>query len=110
MRSIFAAILLCLLFSVARAQNASHYGAGDGYFGKRTACGNIHRAGNTVAHRSLRCGTRVKITNTANGRSGVVTVTDRGPFVRGRTWDLNSAFARQLGCGGVCNVRAEVLR
>lgn len=91
------------------ADSASHYGQGDGYFGKRTACGNIHRPGHTVAHRSLPCGTRVKIANAANGRSGIVTVTDRGPFVRGRVWDLNSSFARRIGCGGVCNVRAQVL-
>lgn len=109
MRSLLAAILLCLA-SASYAGNASHYGAGDGYFGKRTACGNIHRPGNTVAHRSLPCGTRVKITNTSNGRSGVAIITDRGPFVRGRVWDLNSALARKLGCGGVCNVRGEVLR
>lgn len=111
MRALLAAILLCLvLASVSHAGNASHYGAGDGYFGKRTACGNIHRPGNTTAHRSLPCGTKVKITNRSNGRSGIVTVTDRGPFVRGRTWDLNSSFARSIGCGGTCNVSAQVLR
>lgn len=108
MRALFAAILLCLA-SASHAQNASHYGAGDGYFGKRTACGNIHRPGNTVAHQSLPCGTKVKLTNKANGRSGVATVSDRGPFVRGRVWDLNSSLARSLGCNGVCNVSAQVL-
>lgn len=114
MRSIIATILLCLTAS-AHAQTASHYGAGDGYYGKRTACGNIHRPGNTVAHRSLPCGTKVRITNRANGRSGVAVVNDRGPFPKNRrgqytrTWDLNSAFARKIGCGGVCNVSAQVL-
>jgi rare lipoprotein A len=103
-------IFLCLIVTPALARNASHYGAGDGYYGKRTACGTIHRPGNTTAHRSLPCGTKVKITNRANGRSGIVTVTDRGPHVAGRIWDLNSSFARSIGCGGSCNVSGEVLR
>lgn len=103
-----ALILLMLTASPAFADGASHYGQGDGYFGKRTACGNIHRPGNTTAHRTLKCGTRVLITNTANGKGGIVVVTDRGPFVKGRIWDLNSSFARSIGCPGVCNVRAQV--
>lgn len=105
-----ALILLMLLAwsCSAAADGASHYGQGDGYYGKRTACGNIHRPGNTTAHRTLKCGTRVLITNTANGKSGVVVVNDRGPFVKGRTWDLNSSFARSIGITGVGNVRAQV--
>lgn len=111
MRAIIATALLCsfVLVTEAQGRNASHYGAGDGYYGKRTACGNIHRPGATTAHRSLPCGTKVKITNKANGRSGIVTVTDRGPFIPGRIWDLNSSFARSIGCGGLCNVSAEII-
>lgn len=111
MRALFAAILLCSLWGChpAFAFNASHYGSGDGYYGRKTACGNIHRPGATAAHRSLPCGTKVRITNRANGKSGIVTVNDRGPFVRGRVWDLNSSFAASIGCGGVCNVSAEVI-
>ena len=104
------ALLLCLAVIPAWAGNASHYGAGDGYYGRRTACGTIHRPGSTTAHRSLPCGTKVKITNRSNGRSGTVTVTDRGPHVAGRVWDLNSSFARSIGCGGSCNVSAVVQR
>lgn len=105
--------VLCLVFSVTQAQafNTSHYGRGDREYGKRTACGNIHRPGNTTAHRTLPCGTRVRVTSLSNGRSEIVTVTDRGPAKwTGRTWDLNSSVASRLGISGVGNVRAEVLK
>lgn len=112
-------LLLALAFLLlpipALAQNASMYGdydpsVGHPYFGRRTACGNIHVPGNTAAHKILPCGTKVRITNKANGKSGIVVVSDRGPFVKGREWDLNSAFGRAIGCPGICNVKAEILR
>lgn len=114
MRAIIAALILYALISPAVAGNASHYGefdksVGHSYYGRKTACGNIHRPGATTAHRSLPCGTKVHITNKKTGQSGVVTVTDRGPFIKGRVWDLNSSFARSIGCPGVCNVSARVL-
>src|SRR5215468_6419882 len=49
------------------------------------------------AHRTLPFGSRVRVTNHANGRSIVVTITDRGPFARGRVIDLSTAGARALG-------------
>ena len=110
MRAFLIALLLCLPLSAAHAFNASHYGHGDGYFGKRTACGNIHRPGLTVAHRNLPCGTKVRLTNTANGLSAIYTVTDRGPFVRGRVWDLNSVGKDAIGLGDLGNVKAEIIR
>jgi rare lipoprotein A len=51
----------------------------------------------TAAHRSLPFGTRLKVTNQNNGRSVVVRINDRGPFVRGRMLDLSLAAAKQLG-------------
>jgi rare lipoprotein A len=51
----------------------------------------------TAAHRSLPFGTKVRVTNQKNGRSVVVRINDRGPFVRGRFLDLSRGAARQLG-------------
>jgi rare lipoprotein A len=51
----------------------------------------------TAAHRTLPFGTRVKVTNKKNGKSIVVRINDRGPFVKGRVLDLSKAAANQLG-------------
>ena len=51
----------------------------------------------TAAHRTLPFGTRLKVVNQRNGRSVVVRINDRGPFIRGRVLDLSKAAARQLG-------------
>jgi rare lipoprotein A (peptidoglycan hydrolase) len=50
----------------------------------------------TAAHRTLKCGTRVKVTNKTNGKSVVVTINDRGPFIAGRIIDLSRAAARAI--------------
>jgi rare lipoprotein A (peptidoglycan hydrolase) len=69
-------------------------------------------AGLTAAHRSLPLGTRVRVTNTANGRSVVVRISDRGPFVRGRSIDLSHSAAQAVGMtqAGLAKVRMEVLQ
>ena len=69
-------------------------------------------AGLTAAHRSLPLGTRVRVTNTANGRSVVVRVADRGPFIRGRSIDLSRSAAHAVGMteAGLAKVRLEVLQ
>src|SRR4051794_40893460 len=54
----------------------------------------------TAAHRSLPFGTKLKVTNTNNGKAVVVRINDRGPFIRGRVLDLSKAAARQLGFVG----------
>lgn len=51
----------------------------------------------TAAHRSLAFGTRLKVTNKHNGRTVVVRVNDRGPFIRGRVLDLSRAAAQDIG-------------
>jgi len=51
----------------------------------------------TAAHRSLAFGTRVKVTNRNNGRTVVVRINDRGPFIRGRVLDLSRAAAQNIG-------------
>ena len=62
-------------------------------------------------HRSLPFGTRLKVTDLKSGRHVQVTVTDRGPFVRGRVLDLSRGAAQALGMvgRGVIQVRTEVL-
>lgn len=66
----------------------------------------------TCAHRTLPFGTQLKVTNTRNGNTVIVRVTDRGPFVRGRIIDLSYAAARALGTisSGIGYVRIEVMR
>ncbi len=51
----------------------------------------------TAAHKSLRFGTKLKVTNANNGRSVVVRINDRGPFIRGRVLDLSKAAAQNIG-------------
>ena len=66
----------------------------------------------TAAHRSLPFGTRVLVENLTNGRSVVVRINDRGPYISGRIIDLTVGAARQLGIyhRGIARVRIEVLR
>lgn len=51
----------------------------------------------TAAHKSLRFGTKLKVTNARNGKSVVVRINDRGPFIRGRVLDLSRAAAQNIG-------------
>ena len=62
----------------------------------------------TAAHRTLPFGTRVKVIH--KGKSVIVRINDRGPFIKGRTIDLSRAAARKIGCGGVCKVKLVVLK
>jgi rare lipoprotein A len=77
-------------------------------YGNQTACGQIltpHVIG--VAHRTLPCGTLVRVTYGAH--HVVAPVIDRGPYAQGVTWDLTSRAARVLGLAGTARVRAVVL-
>jgi rare lipoprotein A len=86
---------------------ASHYS----HAGKRTANGErANPGGMTAAHRTLPFGTRVRVTNKRNGRSVVVRINDRGPFVRGRVIDLTTNAARAIGFAGLAPVSLQVLR
>ena len=76
----------------------------------RTANGEHVRSGAlTAAHRSLPFGTMVRVTNNSNGRSVVVRINDRGPFVKGRVIDLTPAGARALGFDGLARVSLDVV-
>jgi len=80
------------------------------YSGGRTANGEVAAAGAlTAAHRTLPFGTLVKVTNRGTGRSVVVRINDRGPFVRGRVIDLTPAGARALGMDGLAPVTLSVV-
>jgi rare lipoprotein A len=77
--------------------------------GHSTASGQrLNPGALTAAHRSLPFGTKVRVTNKRNGRSVVVTINDRGPFVRGRVIDLTPAGARAIGLSGLAPVSLEV--
>ena len=75
------------------------------YSASRTASGEHFRpAALTAAHRSLPFGSKVRVTNRHNGRSVVVRINDRGPFIRGRVIDVSPAAARVLGFSGLAPV------
>lgn len=75
---------------------ASYYA--DKFEGRKTASGTIfHQNRLTAAHRTLPFGTKVKVTNIANGRSVKVKITDRGPFSEARIIDLSRKAAKKIG-------------
>ncbi len=74
---------------------ASTYGRDSG---NKVACGGeLNERALTAAHRTLPCGSRVRVTNKRNGMSVQVTINDRGPFVSGRVIDLTPAAAKAIG-------------
>jgi rare lipoprotein A len=76
---------------------ASTYGEGDGFEGRRTACGQIfHTHVVQVAHKSLPCGTMIRVEDPATGNSVDAEVTDRGPYIPGRIVDLSWGAFSQL--------------
>jgi rare lipoprotein A len=80
------------------------------YSGQKTANGEYASAGGmTAAHRTLPFGTKVRVTNQHTGRSVVVRINDRGPFVRGRVIDITPAAAHALGMSGLAPVTLTVL-
>lgn len=80
---------------------ASTYGEGDGFEGKRTACGQIFHTGTVqIAHKSLPCGTLVHVVESGTPNSVDARVTDRGPYVPGRIVDLSWAALQQLHPNG----------
>jgi rare lipoprotein A len=96
--------------SGSMAGMASYYGSESG---AQSASGaRINPSAMTAAHPSLPFGTKVRVTNQGNGRSVVVTITDRGPFVRGRIIDVSSGAAGVIGMkdAGVARVSLEVVR
>ena len=93
-------------FVPAKAQSgiASVYGTESG----KTASGEPARpSGLTAAHRTLPMGSHVRVTNKNNGRSVVVRINDRGPYIGGRIIDLTPAAAHALGFSGLAPVTVD---
>jgi peptidoglycan lytic transglycosylase len=77
--------------------------------GSHTASGQrLNPRALTAAHRTLPFGTKVRVTNKKNGRSVIVTINDRGPFIRGRVIDLTPAGGRALGFSGLTSVALKI--
>jgi rare lipoprotein A (peptidoglycan hydrolase) len=93
-------------FSPLRTAGASWYG-GPSMWGRQTACGQTLRPSTLgVAHKSLPCGTTVKFVY--HGHALITQVIDRGPYVKGRAWDLTQAASEALDFEGVGNLRYAV--
>ncbi|HOP73636.1 MAG TPA: septal ring lytic transglycosylase RlpA family protein [Bacillota bacterium] len=87
---------------------ASWYGKE--FRGRKTANGERYDERKyTAAHRSLKFGTRVRVTNLANNLSVIVIINDRGPWVKNRLIDLSWAAAQAIGIRGIAQVKVEVL-
>lgn len=108
--AMLALVILAELVAPASAARASWYGPG--FHGRQTASGErFDQRASTCAHKTLRFGTRVRVTNLANGRSVVCRVNDRGPFVAGRSIDVSREVAVRLGMirSGSVPVRLQIL-
>ncbi len=94
-----------LSFGQMRSAGATWYGPG--FYGRRTACGQVLQPGTIgVAHRSLPCGTPVKLEY--RGRLIVAAVIDRGPYTRGNAFDLTNGARQALGFEGSNQIRYAV--
>lgn len=88
--------LSCIPAEGAWTGQASYY-----WQPQSVACGGrFNPSAMTAAHKTLPCGTKVKVTNKRNGKSVIVTINDRGPFVKGRIIDLSKAAASKIGMIG----------
>jgi rare lipoprotein A len=110
---LLGAVLSSGCLAIAQADNSrSEAGIASVYStesGSGTASGQkLNPEALTAAHRTLPFGTKVRVTNKKNGQSVVVTINDRGPFVRGRVIDVTPAGARALGFSGLTQVTLNV--
>ena len=109
---VFATSLLIsaiTLFSSISANAQS--GIASVYSNEKTANGEYAHADRlTAAHRTLPFGTRVLVTNVSSGRSVIVRINDRGPYIAGRIIDLTPAGAKAIGSNGLAQVTLTVLQ
>jgi rare lipoprotein A len=114
--SIFAGAVLALAGTMATQGDAAATQLGMAscyHYGKRTANGEpFDPNGLTAAHRTLPFGTRVRVVLLKTGKTVIVRINDRGPFIRGRIIDLAHGAAKVLDLhrSGVARVRIDVLR
>jgi len=105
--SLFISAITILSSISAKAQS----GIASIYSNEKTANGEYAHAGRlTAAHRTLPFSTRVLVTNVSSGRSVVVRINDRGPYIAGRIIDLTPAGARAIGSNGLARVTLTVLQ
>ena len=108
-----AVIAMAMAGSISQADAASQCGHASWYkMGTKTASGErMNASALAAAHRSLPFGTKVRVENLSNGRSVVVRINDRGPFIGGRVIDLTQGAAERLGMikSGVAKVKVTVV-
>ena len=113
MRRLIAALVFCLLSIPVHAEDcvASEYAVGDSSQRATKTASGIPLDDNvmTAAHKSLPFGSKVKVTNKKRGDAVTVTITDRGPYVKGRCIDLSKAGASALGFAGLAPVSVAPL-
>ena len=117
---LFLALILSLLaadvfasaaLSVYKSSAVASYYA-DKYHGRKTSNGEIFNMYDlTAAHKTLPFNTKVKVTNLSNGKSVIVRINDRGPFIKGREIDLSKAAAVKIGMikSGTAKVSLEIV-
>lgn len=110
-RVAFCAVALLLTTSLPSSLLAStESGIASVYSDERTANGEYaHSHALTAAHRTLPFGTKVKVTNLMTGRSVIVRINDRGPYIKGRIIDLTPAGAKAIGSSGLARVQLTVI-
>ena len=107
------AVSVITISSGAFAQTgyASFYGNGE-KLARHTANGEVFNPmAITAAHKTMKFGTKVKVTNLTNGKSVIVRINDRGPFIKGRIIDLSKGAAGKIGMikSGTAKVRLEIV-
>lgn len=111
--TVACAVVICVVAaSPLRAEPARFTGTASvyAYTGEKTASGQrAHPHGLTAAHRTLAFGTQVRVTNRRNGKSVLVRINDRGPFIKGRVIDVSPRAAAILGFSGVAPVTLAVV-
>lgn len=114
MTGLFCRALLGLSIAVLPSSALAQTGTASWYkMGRTTANGERFRPmGMTAAHRQFKFGTRVRVTNLRSGKSVVVRINDRGPFIRGRIIDLAQGAASVIGLtkSGTAKVKIAVVK
>jgi rare lipoprotein A len=106
-----ASLLISTVILTSPGFAKSQTGIASVYGNEKTANGEYaYPSRLTAAHRTLPFGTRVQVTNLKNGRSVIVRINDRGPYIRGRIIDLTPAGAKAIGFNGLAPVELNVLQ
>ena len=117
MKFIFLLYILTTLSSFSTTKPHVEHGKASWYSihsngGTVTASGKkLNNSDNTAAHKTLPLGTKIKVTNLKSGKSEVVTITDRGPYTKGRILDVTVGVAEKLGFkkSGITTIKLEVI-